>query len=111
MLGQETEADEQVRLAAAHGLLEVEHGLRRRAGEADDSFADEILHALGDVGAFEERRSITLAPDQLVKLLDLVTELDREGVGLELAHVTDGLHVIESSPLCALRCLATRSAT
>ena len=78
MPGQETEADEQVRLAAAHGLLQVEHGLRRRAGEAGDPLADEILHALGDVGALEERRSITLAPDQLVELLDLVAELDRE---------------------------------
>ena len=52
------------------------------------------------MGALEERRSITLAPNQLVKLLNLVTELDREGVRLEFADVTDGLHT--ENPLCAL---------
>ena len=40
VLGQETKADEQVRLAATHGLLEVEHRLRRRTGEARDTLAD-----------------------------------------------------------------------
>ncbi len=36
--------------------------------------------------------AVALVADQLVELLDLVAELDREGVGLELAGIADGLH-------------------
>ena len=92
MLGEQAETDEQVRLAAAHGLLQVEHGLRRRPGKTGDSFADQILHALGDVRLLEKRRPITLGSDQLVELLDLVAELDRQRVRLKLAGVADGFH-------------------
>ena len=54
VLRQQAEADEQVGLAAAHGLLEVKDALGRSAGESGHALADEVLHALGDVGLLEE---------------------------------------------------------
>ena len=37
-------------------------------------------------------RSIALSRDQLIKLLDLVAELDRKCVRLQLAGIADGFH-------------------
>ena len=37
MLGEQAEADQQVRLAAAHRLLQVEDGLGRSAGQPGDA--------------------------------------------------------------------------
>ena len=81
MLRKQAEADEQVGLAAAHRLLEVEDGLGRDASEPGDALADEVLHALGDVGLLEERRAVAFGSDQLVELLDLVAELDDSALG------------------------------
>ena len=36
--------------------------------------------------------AVTLGGDQFIELLDLVAELDRQGVGLKLAGVADGFH-------------------
>ena len=93
MLGEQAEAHEQVRLAAAHRLLEVKDRLRRSTGQPSDALGDQVLHALGDVRLLEERRAIAFGRDQLVELLDLVAELDRQRVWLKLAGVADGLHV------------------
>jgi hypothetical protein len=82
VLRQQTEADEQVGLAAAHGLLEVKDALCGNASEPGYGLADEILHALGDVGLLKELAAIAFRRDQFVKLLDLVTELDAERIGL-----------------------------
>ena len=57
-----------------------------------NALADKIMHSLSDVRLFEERRSITFGGDQLVELFDLVAELDREGVGLELTSVANSFH-------------------
>ena len=38
--------------------------------------------------------AIALGRDQLVELLDLVAELDRQRVGLKFAGVADGFHVV-----------------
>ena len=35
---------------------------------------------------------VALGGDQLIELLDLVAELDREGIGLKLAGIADGFH-------------------
>ena len=51
-----------------------------------------ILHALGDVGLLEEGFAIPLGVNQLIQLLDLITESDREGIGLELTSVAHGFH-------------------
>ena len=67
--------------------------LGRSARQPGDALADEVLHALGDVGLLEERRAVALGGDQLVELLDLVAELDRQRIGLKLAGVADGFHV------------------
>jgi hypothetical protein len=56
------------------------------------ALAEEILHALGDVGLLEELAAIAFRRDQLVKLLDLVAELDAERIGLQLAGISNGLH-------------------
>ena len=74
----------------------MEYGLRRRPRETRDTLADQVQHALRDVGAFEERSPIILVTDQRVELLDLVAQSDREGLGVEFARVPDGLHVVES---------------
>jgi hypothetical protein len=46
MPGQQAEPDQQVRLATAHGLLEVKNGLGGSARQAGDPLDDEVLHAL-----------------------------------------------------------------
>ena len=93
VLRQQAEADEQVRLAAAHGLLEVKDALGRSASEPGQALADEVLHALGDVGFLEELGAVAFRSDQCIKLLDLVAELDGQRIGLQLTGITDGLHM------------------
>ena len=104
MLGEQAKADEQVRLAAAHRLLEVKDGLRRSSRQPGDALADQVLHALRDVRLLEERRAIALGGDQLVELLDLVAELDRQGIRLKLAGVADGFHMVFTSAASVGRC-------
>ena len=76
VLREQAEAYEQVGLAATHGLLEVKDALGRHASEPGHALADEVLHALGDVGLLEELGAVAFRSDQFVKLLDLVAELD-----------------------------------
>ena len=90
MFGEQAKADQQVSLAAAHGLLEVENRLRRGAREPRDPFADQVLHAMRDEGFLEKLAPVAFRGDQLVQLFDLVAELDRDRVGLEFAGVADG---------------------
>jgi hypothetical protein len=109
MPGEQAEADEQVGLTASHGLLEVENGLRRRSGQTCDTLADQVLHSLGDVRLLEEDGAFSLCRDQLIKLLDLVAELDGQRIRLKLAGVADGFHslvtrIIFMFGLPALRC-------
>ena len=93
VLGQQAEADEQMRLAAAHGLLEVEDGLGRGPGQPGDALGDEVLHALGDVASSRRTAvAVALGGDQLIELLDLIAELDRQRIGLKLAGIADGFH-------------------
>src|SRR5262249_10599165 len=73
---EQAEADEQVGLASAHRLLEVEDGVRRRSGEPRGALADESLHALRNPGALEEGLAAALGLDERVELLDLVAERD-----------------------------------
>ena len=95
VLGQQAEADEQVGFAAAHGLLEMEDGLRRDARQPGNALGDEVLHALRDEGLLEKRRAVALGVDQFVELLDLVAEFDRQRVGLKGAGVADGFHALD----------------
>src|SRR5205823_5228386 len=92
MLGQQAEADEQMGLAPAHRLLEMEDGLSRNARKSGDALGDEVLHALRDEGLLEKRGPVALGVNQLVELLDLVAEFDRQRVGLKPAGVADGFH-------------------
>jgi hypothetical protein len=77
VLGEKAEADEEVGLAAAHGLLQVKDGLRRCSGKARDAFTNEVLHALRGFGLLEELCAIAFGGDQLVELLDLVAQASR----------------------------------
>ena len=79
-------------LAATHGLLEVKDALSRNASKPGHALADEVLHALSDVGLLEELGAVAFRSDQFIKLLDLVAELDGQRIGLRLAGITDGLH-------------------
>ena len=54
MLGEQAEANEQVRFSAAHRLLEMEDRLRRNASESRHTLGDEVLHALRDVRLVEK---------------------------------------------------------
>ena len=92
MFGEQAEADEKVGLAAAHRLLEVEDRLGRGPRQPGDALGDEVLHTLSDVRLLEEGRAIALGGDQLIELLDLIAELDRERIVLKLAGVADGFH-------------------
>jgi hypothetical protein len=67
----------------------VEDRLGRASGKTRDPLIDEVLHTLGDLRLGEEGRPVPFDLDQLVELLDLVAELDRERVRLELAGVAD----------------------
>ena len=71
----------------------MKDALGRDAGEPGNALADEVLHALGDVGLLEELGAVAFRRDQFVKLLDLIAELDGERIGLKLAGIADGLHV------------------
>src|SRR5262249_26938290 len=82
---QQAKADEQVGLTATHSLLEVKDTLSRDAGESGHALADEVLHALGDVGLLEELGTVAFRSDQFVELLNLVAELNGECIGLKLA--------------------------
>ena len=86
-------ADKQVSLAATHRSLEVEDSLGRDSTQAGGSLGDEVLHALGDVGLFDELCAVALGVDPLVKLLDLIAQFCGQRVGLELAGVANGFLV------------------
>ncbi len=92
MLGEQAKADEKMGLAAAHRLLEVEDSLGRGPRQPSNALADEVLHALSNVSPLVEGRSIPFGGDQLVELLNLIAELDRESVVLKLACIADGFH-------------------
>jgi hypothetical protein len=92
MFGEQAEADKQVSLAAAHGLLQVKDGLRGCPGEACDALANEVLHALSNLSLFKELNPIAFGADQLVELLDLITELNRKRIGLDFARISDSFH-------------------
>ena len=85
-------ADQQVGLAAAHCLLEVEDGLRRLACKPGQPERHQLLHPGGDRGPGEVGGPVALGVDQLIQLLDLVTDRNRLCVRLENAGITDGLH-------------------
>jgi hypothetical protein len=93
VFGEKPESDKEMGLAAAHGLLQVEYGLGRCPGEAGDALANEVLHALCDLSLFEKLGPVALFGDQLVELFDLIAELDRKRIGLQLASISDGFHV------------------
>jgi hypothetical protein len=76
VLCEQTKSDEQVCFPAAHSLLQVKHSLSGDPGKTSDTFAKEILHSLGYVRLFEERGPVTLGLNQIVELLNLITELD-----------------------------------
>jgi hypothetical protein len=54
MLRKETEANEQVRLAAPHRLLQMEDGLGGSPCKPCDALGDQVFHALSDMGFVEE---------------------------------------------------------
>lgn len=94
MPGEQTEADEQMGFAAAHGLLEVEDGLSGDAGKTRHTLGNEVLHTLRDEGLLEKRGAVTLGMDQFVELLDLVAEFDGQRVGLKFTGVADCFHAL-----------------
>src|SRR5262245_2102314 len=100
MFGEETKTDKEMRLPTAHRLLEMEDRLGGRAGETRNSFCDEILHALGDVGPLKKGLAVAFGVDQFVKLLNLVTQLDRKRIRLQLAGITDGFHGVGTPFIC-----------
>jgi hypothetical protein len=66
--GQIAEGKHRMGLAAAHGLLEFEHGLAGRAGEALQSLPKERPHSAGDVGLPKERLGrLRIVPDEILK--------------------------------------------
>jgi hypothetical protein len=105
MLRQQAETDEQMRLTAAHGLLEVKDTLGRNTSEPGHALADKVLHALSDVGFLEELGAVVFRSDQFVELLDLVAKLDGQRIGLKLAGITDGLHMRASWHLAMVQAL------
>ena len=70
----------------------MKDGLCRDARESGDALGDKVLHTLRDESLLKERNPVTLGVNKLVELLDLVTEFDRQCIGLELAGVADGFH-------------------
>jgi len=92
-LREEPESHQQVGLAATHSLLEMKDGLGRRSRESGDALADEVLHALGDVGLLKEGVTIAFSGDQLVELLNLVAELYGQRIRLKDTRIANGLHL------------------
>ena len=79
-------------LAAAHGLLEFEHGLAGLAGEALQSLPKERPHSAGDVSLPKERLGrLRIVPDEILETLDLVAQRVVDSLRIELADIPDRL--------------------
>ena len=100
MRGEVAEGEHGVRLAAAHGLPKLEHRLVVEAREPLEALAQELSHAVGDVGALEELACGGLVVvNEIAEILDLLGQRVVERLLLELAGVCDRLkHASYSSP-------------
>lgn len=76
VLGSQTSAHNQVGLAAAHGLFEVEHRVGGLACQSFDGATQQVPHTSRDKGLGVERFTIALTTYQLVKLFDLVADIN-----------------------------------
>jgi hypothetical protein len=77
---------------AAHGLFEMENSLGRSTGQTGKPLTDEVLHTLSDVGFLEKGITIPLGGYQLVKLFNLIAELNRQCIRLQLTSIFDSFH-------------------
>lgn len=92
MLREQSKADQQMGFTTTHRLLQMKDRLSRNTSESGHALADQILHALGNVGFLEVSTAISLRMDQFIELLDLVAEFDGKRIRLDLARVADGFH-------------------
>ncbi len=90
MLGQQPEGHHEVRLAAAHGLGQLEGGLVGRARKPQQALAEQGVHALGDVVAGEELGSVAFVADQVREVLDGLRHPVVVDHRMDLAGVANG---------------------
>ena len=94
VLGSQTSAHNQVSLTATHGLLEVEDRIGRLAGQPLNGPAQQVAHTGGDECLAVEGLAVAFVLNQLVKLFDLVADVDGQCVGGQLAGLLDGFHEV-----------------
>jgi hypothetical protein len=62
--------DHHVRLTAAHRLGQFEDSLIRLAGQTQQTFAEKLIHAVGDEVAREELAAVARVIDEVCEVLD-----------------------------------------
>ena len=90
--GQQAEREEVVGLAAAHGLGQLEHALRRFPFEAPEPLGEQGSHSLRNVVLGEESGRIDAAVDQIAKIEHGVAACGVEHADPRDTCLLDGLH-------------------
>ncbi len=97
---QQTQRDHHVRLAAAHGLGQLEDRLIRLAGQPQQAFAEQLRHAMGDEVAREELTPVAGVVNEVGQVLDALAHPVVVDGRVEAAGLLDGLNH-EVAPLAA----------
>ena len=92
MPGQQAEREEVVGLAAAHGLGQLEHALRRLPFQAPEPLGEQGPHAFGDVVLGEEFGRVDAAVHQIAEIEHGVAARGVERAGPRGTCLLDGLH-------------------
>ncbi|MDZ3836012.1 MAG: hypothetical protein U0S49_01400 [Rhodospirillales bacterium] len=89
--GEQAQRDHRVRLAAAHGLLQLEHRLVGAVGEALQPLVEQNAHPLGDEVLLEEgARPLGRRVDHLGDVLDLLAHGEVQRHRVQFAGNLDG---------------------
>ena len=91
MARQQTQRDHHVRLAAAHGLGQLEDRLIRLAGQPQQAFAEQLRHAVGDEVAREELAPVAGVANEIGQVLDALAHPVVVDGRVEAACLLDGL--------------------
>ena len=91
MTGEQAQCDHHVRLTAAHRLGQLEDGLVRFAGQAQQTFAEKLIHAVGHEVAREELAALARVIDEVCEVLDALSHPVVADDGVEPAGLFDRL--------------------
>lgn len=87
MFRQQAERQQVMRLAAAHGLLQLEHPLRRFPFQPPEALLEQRLHTIRDVVLREEFLRLDAVADQVRQVKHRVTALGIKDAFARLAKL------------------------